>query len=120
MKSKTCEQKLQELCADIIHEREHWKDINKTGCNDPHWEDGVNMNLTRNHIIYDRKQIEEICQETGKPLPEEYYLPMPPKVNNGYMANVNQKERVKRFVSLGYKITTRKVKFEDDGQLRFL
>ena len=42
----------------------HWNDIRENGCSDPFWEDGVNMNLVRNHIIawvrrlYDLKECE--------------------------------------------------------------
>lgn len=62
-KVKTTEQQIQDLRQNILDERNHWKYLNNNGCNDPFWPDGCNMNLTRNHIIYYRKQIEEICEE---------------------------------------------------------
>ena len=77
------------------------------------------MNLVRNHILYYRVKIEEICKETGMPLPEEYFLPVPPEVPENYMANLKQKERVKRFRDFGDVLVTRKTKFDDDGQLCF-
>ena len=30
----------------------HWNALADGGCHDPHWPDGANMNLVRNHIIY--------------------------------------------------------------------
>lgn len=54
MKKKTLEQELQELCKHVRQEIEIWEYINQNGCNDPFWADGTNMNLTRNHIIYDK------------------------------------------------------------------
>lgn len=48
------------------------------------------------YIIYYKKHINEICSKEGIPLPEEYYIPTPPLVDNNYMANYNDKKRVKR------------------------
>lgn len=119
MKKKTLEQELKEHRDRIIEEREDWKYINEHGCNDPSWPDGSNMNLVRNHILYSRVKIEEICKETCMPLPEEYFLPVPPEVPENYMANLKQKERVKRLRDFGDVLVTRKIKFVDDGQLCF-
>nr|DAO59524.1 MAG TPA: hypothetical protein [Caudoviricetes sp.] len=88
MKQKTPEQKLKGLCANIIRERNHWSHINEYGCNDPFWPDGCNMNLTRNHIISYKRDIAELCEENGMPLPEEYFLKIPPEVDDNYMANL--------------------------------
>jgi hypothetical protein len=90
------EQKVKQYCVKIRKEIQHWKDINQNGCNDPFWSDGCNMNLTRNHIIYYQSKIHEACTENQLPLPEECYLSLPPEVDNNYMANFKQKERVKR------------------------
>ena len=38
--------------AELIWEYEHWEYLKEYGGSDPHYDDGVNMNLTRNHIIY--------------------------------------------------------------------
>lgn len=120
MKKKTVEQEMKDLKNEILLENAIWRNINENGCNDPFWADGVNMNLTRNHIIYARMRIYEICCETGKKLPEEYYLPVPPEVDNNYMASLKQEERVKRIRQMGNRINTRKKKINDDGQLNFL
>lgn len=120
MKKKTPEQELKVLQKDIIRERNHWNYINEHGCNDPFWPDGCNMNLVRNHILYYRKKIEDICEETKCTFPYEYYLPVPPEVPEKYIANINQKERVNRLRAFGDEITTKKTKFIDDGQLTFV
>lgn len=119
MKQKTPEQKLKGLCANIIRERNHWSHINEYGCNDPFWPDGCNMNLTRNHIISYRREIEEICEETGMALPEEYFLKIPPEVDDNYMANLKQQARVDRLKQQVDKLSLKKTKFVDDGQLEF-
>ena len=94
MKKKTPEQQLKDLCKEIRDKIDHWEDINQNGCNDPFWSDGSNMNLTRNHILYDKQQITQICEEYGFSIPEERFLPTPPKVNDYYMASLKQKRRV--------------------------
>lgn len=111
MKKKTPEQELKELCKEIRSEIDHWDDINRNGCNDPFWSDGCNMNLTRNHIIYDKRRIEEICWENGLPLPEEYYTPTPPEVSNYYMANLKNKRRV-QMIGNREMLTTKRNKYD--------
>lgn len=112
MKRKTPEQKIRELCKDIRQEITNWKHLNKNGGQDPFWSDGANMNLTRNHITYAKRQIEELCEESGQTLPEEYFLPTPPEVDNYYMANLKQKERIQRIGP--EKITTKRNKYDEE------
>ena len=95
-----------------------WKHINKNGCNDPSWPDGVNMNLVRNHIIWYKRRLEELCAAAGTPLPEEYYLPTPPEVDKNYMANLKQEARVQRLTQMGSRLNTKKIKY-DDSQMSF-
>lgn len=99
MKEETSEKIVKSYCQHIREEIAQWKEINQNGCNDPFWPDGVNMNLTRNHIIYYQRLIREICTENQLPFPEEYYFSPPPEVDKNYMANLKQKERVKRIFS---------------------
>ena len=87
---QTAEDKVKEYCQCIRREIEHWKVINQNGCSDPFWPDGCNMNLTRNHIIAYKRDIAELCEENGMPLPEEYFLKILPEVDDNYMANLKQ------------------------------
>ena len=119
MRKKTPEQILLGYRKEIIAEQINWIKINENGCNAPFWADGVNMNLLRNHILYAKSEISEICSKNNISYPEEYYIPTPPEVDNNYMANLKQKDRVKRIKTTGKKITTRKTKY-DTQQLSFL
>ena len=113
MKKKTVREQLFEYRVSVIKELEIWKDHNKSGCADPFWADGCNMNLIRNHIIYYKGKIAKICEENRLTLPEEYYLPLPPEIDNGYMARLDQKERVQRLRQSGQELTTKKVKYDE-------
>lgn len=69
----------------LTEELEHWEEIYNHGCQDPFCPDGVNLNLTRNHILWYKRQIEENLEE--KDYPECYSLPVPPEVEQGYIAD---------------------------------
>lgn len=113
---RTAEDKVKEYRQCIHREIEHWKDINQNGCSDPFWSDGCNMNLTRNHIIYEQEQIRKICEENQITLSEEYYLSIPPEVDMNYMANLKQKDRVKRIFYGGH-VPVRKKYYYDEQQI---
>lgn len=53
------EKKLELWQDELEKDIARWNDIKQHGCNDPCWPDGVNLNLKRNHIIYDLYQIAE-------------------------------------------------------------
>ena len=53
-KTRTPEEELARLTGEYLQARLTWEDIKVYGCRDPFWEDGVNMNLERNHCIHDR------------------------------------------------------------------
>ena len=69
----------------LMDELEHWQEIFEHGCQDPFWPDGVNLNLTRNHILWYRHEIEENLK--AEDYPECYSLPVPPEVDQGYIAD---------------------------------
>lgn len=81
MKGNKIAKKLGESIADSYR---RWEHIYRFGAGDPTWEDGCNLNLVRNHIIYDRMK----CEEELRPeeFPQEYFLPIPPEVDAKYMA----------------------------------
>lgn len=104
------------LCQNIRDEIARWKQINQSGCNDPFWSDGCNMNLVRNHILYYQRKIVEICAEKNLPYPDEYHFSVPPEVDDFYMANLKQRDRVKRIFSGGH-VPVRKKYLYDERQI---
>lgn len=111
MKKKAPEQEIMELSQGIRKEIDRWEDINQNGCSDPFWPDGMNLNLVRNHIIYAKRTIAKICEEHEISVPEEMHIPIPPKVNQYYMANLKQKSRVER-IGNREKITTKRNRYD--------
>lgn len=111
-KEKTPEELLREYAGKIETEAAHWQDLNENGGSDPFSPDGRNMNLVRNHILWYKEQIREICGEGGFPLPSGYYIPTPPEVDDGYMASMKQKERIERIGREN--ITRKKAKYDAD------
>lgn len=100
--------KLQALIKKIRASYKYWHEIAEHGCSDPFWEDGCNLNLIRNHIIWLRGQINEQAEEEMKPIPREFYWALPPEVPNTFMVKHGQyyqarcsnwdKERVSKIV----------------------
>lgn len=115
----TPEQNIKKCANNIVREIAAWKHLQEFGGNDPFWADGCNMNLTRNHILSYKREIREICEENDIVLPEEYYLPTPPEVDDNYMASLEQKERVERLRQQGSKITRKKAKYDVRQQSLF-
>ena len=62
---------------------QNWEYLSHFGGHDPGWPDGVNMNLVRNHIIYEKRMLIE-----SKPdrLPDIYFRETPPEVDSNFMA----------------------------------
>lgn len=113
MRKKTAREKIDDYRKGIAESVSHWKSINENGCSDPAWADGCNMNLVRNHILYYKKKISQLCSTEGFRIPEEYYMPTPPEVDDNFMANLKQKDRVKRLREYGSDLTTGKVGFNE-------
>ena len=113
MKEETSEKKVKSYSEQIRKEISQWKDINQNGCNDPFWPDGCNLNLTRNHIISYKRAIAELCEKTGMTLPEEYFLKVPPEVDDNYMANLKQRDRVKQIFFGGHVPVQKKYLYDE-------
>lgn len=94
-KQVTTEQIQAEIDADFLR----WKDIYRNGCNDPCWEDGMNLNLVRNHIIYRYRLLDEISDAPvqlslfGGTVSLEKRKPIPPAVSMKYMARPGNLKR---------------------------
>ena len=80
---------------------ERWRTIRTEGCGDPFWPDGLNMNLVRNHMIYYKRQMIELCEEYGMIQPEEIYGQLPPAVPDNLWTSPTNTDRHERI--LGWK-----------------
>jgi hypothetical protein len=77
----------EELVRQIRFERKHWKDVHAHGTTDPFYEDGTNLNLVRNHVIYYQEQLRELCKaQKIRPCPKEAREKPPRHVSEIYMA----------------------------------
>lgn len=77
-----------DYAAALENDYARWDKLFTNGGFDPSWADGSNLNLVRNHILYDKEQLAK--QENSLlGLPEVYYRETPPEVDPGYMARPN-------------------------------
>ena len=72
--------------AELIREYGHWEYLKEYGGSDPFYDDAENMNLTRNHIIYAKKQLEDLYGGDMSKYPKIYFRELPPVTEKGYMA----------------------------------
>ena len=75
-----------EIRKELEKEFSRWNALACGECSDPGWEDGVNMNLVRNHIIFYYRSLEDmgcILKNLFGEILEE--RPIPPEVPNNYM-----------------------------------
>ena len=81
------------LRRQIDMEFQVWDSIHDHGCQDPFWEDGCNLELVRNHIIWFYRQLAELMDGIQFDLfaeagfdPERYGLrPLPPEYPSNWM-----------------------------------
>lgn len=106
-RKKTLQEQISAEANEIRRGIAHWCYMREYGCSDPSWPDGTNMNLTRNHVIYGKRRLEELCAEAGVDLPEEYYLPTPPEAPEWYMADITS-DRAKQLMRMHPFLTSRK------------
>ena len=112
---------VQKHAQQIMVEIAHWLNLRDYGCSDPFWPDGTNMNLTRNHVIYEKRQIDELCEAHGLPVPPERYIETPPEVPDMYFAGKASGQRWQRLCALGDRLVTSRravPRYDpDEGQL---
>ena len=77
---------LEEMTMRLEQDYSRWKSIYESGCSDPSWSDGVNINLVRNHILHGKKQLESLLGDKYVLYPDNYFYPEPPELSNDFMA----------------------------------
>ena len=99
---------MRERAACWLYYRDH-------GGQDPFWQDGANMNLIRNQMIACRNEIQRICAAEGWPLPEEFFIPIPDRVDNTYMADPDSP----RMKTIGGRATHCRIVYDPDERKLF-
>lgn len=84
--AKVIKRTLNDVVKEIHSSYSRWKHIYTNGCNDPSWEDGMNLNLIRGHCTIYKREIESILGDKYFLYPDEYFWPLPPEVPSTYMA----------------------------------
>lgn len=77
-----------DYAAELEESYARWEYLYENGCSDPFYEDGINLNLVRNHIIYYKGMLEKENSLFG--FPDVYYRELPPEVDSKYMARTDE------------------------------
>lgn len=105
-KDPPLEKQLEEAIANHAAEYKQWYHYRKYGGQDPSWPDGCNMHLIRNHIIYYKRQMKELCGQIGCELPECYAEALPPEVDRDYnlkLTDLNKGHLIKFYENVSRK-----------------
>lgn len=76
----------QSLESTLLKDYRRWKQIFDEGCSDPSWEDGVNTNLVRSHILYTKGEIQRHLKDNFIAYPDSFFYPEPIQLPNNFMA----------------------------------
>ena len=77
-----------DLAAQLEERFRRWDALYEHGGSDPFYADGVNLILVRNHILHCKNQMEEKYADGD--MPEVYFRPTPPEVDNDYVARSDE------------------------------
>lgn len=95
--AKRKEPTTKEILAQLDESYARWEFLHQNGGSDPFYPDGENLNLVRNHIIYFKRQLEELQNQQREEQisffesdPVTDTRPLPPEVDDGYMACAEQ------------------------------
>jgi len=78
-----------DYAAALENDYARWDELFTKGGSDPFWTNGVNLELTRSHILYYKAQLAK--QENSLfGLPDIYYRETPPEVDIDYMARPDE------------------------------
>jgi len=89
LKKQTPVSQVAEYAQRIKLEINYWNQLYQFGGSDPFWPDGTGLNLTRNHIIAYKMDIQKLCEEYALPVPPEADCPIPQEVEDSYMAQAD-------------------------------
>ena len=67
----TAEEKRMALKEDLRILTAHWWEEYTKGTQDPNWQDGANLNLTRNHIIHAVNGLKDFGEDCSASIPRE-------------------------------------------------
>lgn len=98
-KTKSPKQILSELVKECRNSYARWDRLYYMGGSDPFATDGENLRLVRNHILYYKREIAELCEQNEfdiLDLPET-----PPEVDQNYMARADTiRENAKKALTI--------------------
>lgn len=87
-----------DLEQNLMREYAHWEALKEFGGVDPFYDDATNMNLTRNHIVSIKRQMEEKYGKDMKKYPDIYFRELPPETAKGYVARADEIRDIARKV----------------------
>lgn len=97
MREKDRDTELARLTNELTASFTRWDFLSYNGGSDPFWPDGANLNLVRNHIMYEKRAIQELLETAEEELsffgvayPDIYFRETPPEMFPHYMVKADE------------------------------
>lgn len=71
----------------LLDEYTFWKEIYEGVYSDVDVKDGVNLNIVRNHILYEKNRLEELLGDNVHLYPDSYFYPIPDELSEDFMVS---------------------------------
>lgn len=76
---------LKEIEKCLLDEYTFWKEIYEGVYSDVDVKDGVNLNIVRNHILYEKSRFEDILGDRFHLYPDSYFYPIPDELPEDFV-----------------------------------
>lgn len=81
---------LMEIDKCIVDEYTFWKEIFEGQYSDLDVKDGVNLNIVRSHILFEKNRCEEILGDNYHLYPDSYFYPIPEELPEDFMVSTKR------------------------------
>lgn len=81
---------LKEIEKCLLDEYTFWKEIYEGVYFDADVKDGVNLNIVRNHILYEKNRFEELLGDCFHLYPDAYFYPVPDELPEDFVVAVKR------------------------------
>ena len=81
---------LKTIDKSITDEYTFWREIYEGVYSDVDVKDGVNLNIVRNHILYEKNRCEELLGDCYHLYPDSYFFPVPAELPEDFMVSTRK------------------------------
>lgn len=81
---------IKEIEKCLLDEYTFWREIYEGVYSDVDVKDGANLNIVRNHILYEKNRLEELLGNNVHLYPDSYFYPIPNELPEDFMVSTRR------------------------------